>query len=130
MSAAETQKPPGSIRQVAGMRTAEDRLGIQTAWERLFVAVNYLAAGSGTLQFRLDCAYVRCIVPLLRADLSEDFRAELDQIIAILAGTDIHVNEKAVRESISRLTEPDAKEAAGRIVSLFNFAARSHPLRA
>ena len=126
---AETQNPPGSIRQVTWVRRADHRMGIQTAWERLFVAVNYLATASGNIQYRLDCAYVRCLVPLMRADLPEDIRAELDQIVAILAGTDTNVSDKAIRESIARLPEPDAKEAARRLVSLFNLAARSHPLK-
>jgi hypothetical protein len=65
----------------------------------------------------------------MRGNLPGDIREELKQILAILAGNKTDTSELATRTSISRLPEADAKEAARRIVSLFNFAARSHPLR-
>ena len=124
----ETQNPHGSVRPVTVMRKAGYRECIETAWERLFVAVNYLASASGSIQYRLDCAYSRCLAPLMRAELPEAIRAELHQVIAILAGTDNQTNEQAIRQNIGRLREADAKEAARRIVSLFNLVARCHPL--
>ena len=92
------------------------------------MAVGYLAHGSGTLQYRLDCAYVRCLVPLLNARIPDNVRAELDQIIAILAGTNTHLNELATRHNIAKLPDSEAKEAARRMLSLFSHVARSYPL--
>ena len=125
-----TSDPPRAASQhaVAVVRKPQERAGIQVAWERLFVAIGYLATASGTLQYRLDCAYTRCIAPLLGASLPSDIREELLQVVAILAGTDSHTNEKAVRMSIANLPEAQAKEAARRLLSLFNLVARSHPL--
>ena len=112
----------------AVVRTAAEHVGFQVAWERLFVAVGHLVMADGSLQDRLDCAYIRCIAPLLKASLPGDVEAELRQIVEVLAQTNSHTNERAVRVSIAGLQDAQAKEAARRILSLFNFVARSYPI--
>jgi len=112
----------------AVVRSPDYRVGFQVAWERLFVAVGHLIMAEGALQDRLDCAYVRCIAPLLKAQLPPDVEAELRQVIQVMAQTDTHTNERAVRVSIAGLPDAQAKEAARRILSLFNFVARSYPI--
>ena len=111
------------------VRTAVDHVGFQVAWERLFVAVGHLVMSEGALQDRLDCAYVRCIAPLLKARLPSDVEAELRQVVETLAQTDSHTNERAVRVSIAGLPDSEAKEAARRILSLFSYVARSYPIK-
>ena len=122
-------RSPGSQFSAQRSISAEEAAGIETAWQRLLVAVNYLAAGSGTIQYRLECAFIRCIRPLLRSHIPESVRTELEEILTLLAaGADVEA-DRAVRESIARVPEPDAKEAARRIVSLFNHVARAHPYK-
>ncbi|SCW83463.1 hypothetical protein SAMN04487970_106129 [Paenibacillus tianmuensis] len=84
------------------------------AWERLFLAVEYLASSTGTLQQRLEIVYTSHLIPLRTVDFhSNTAKEDFSDIM-------LPLRERKMQNGKLDLSDEQAKEICKRIVSLFN----------
>lgn len=89
------------------------------AWEQLHSAVDLLATGTGSIQKRLEQAYLRALIRVkpeedLPADLCKDFQG----IVDLLA------KDGSAEAFADSLTDAGSCRAAAKIVTLFDDVAR------
>ena len=98
------------------------------AWEKLFATVQALAEGSGSIQDRLCNAWVSSAIRLQGANpshLPPDLQPEFDAIHDALTRVK-NPDPGYIRATCDVLTDEEASEFAGRIVSLFNGVAEAY----
>jgi hypothetical protein len=87
--------------------------------EKLYLAVNFLATGTGPIQERLASVATSWLgLPasfpdLLPADLMSELKAVLDEL------TKVHGEEGAIRETARAMSDEEGAELAKRVLSLY-----------
>jgi hypothetical protein len=87
--------------------------------EKLFLAVNSLATGTGSIQERLENVAIGWLgLPssfpdLLPADLMPELKAILDEL------TKVQGEEGAIRATARAISDEEGAELAGRVLSLY-----------
>ena len=94
---------------------------IRYAWEKLFCAVESLAAGTGSIQDRL---YNICVSHLggLRPDIfPQEIRDEFEDLWEIVTKVQpLHSDQGSLKTSIKALSEDRARKLVEQIVSMFS----------
>ena len=98
------------------------------AWRNLFQALKEMAASPANLQERLDVAAKVHLYKIEATHLPADLAAGWIVLKARLLGSNTQAPDGAVRTSASRMTDDEAREAAGAIARLLNAVAlERHP---
>jgi hypothetical protein len=87
--------------------------------ERLWLAVEALASGHGSLQSRLGDAG-QTLVPLRLADFPDELQSSFQELMERLSNKSALKEEGAVASTTSQMSDEDAEDVAKRIVELFD----------
>lgn len=99
-------------------------MSLDYTWEKLYVAVTTLAAGTDRLQDRLRDAYTAALIRLKPDDFPEDQRQEFRQLQARMNREPAHRSEGTITTTTRLMSDEDARRIAEQIVSLFDQTSR------
>jgi hypothetical protein len=101
-------------------------MSLDYIWEKLYVAVDTLAASSGSIQERLEGAYISALVRLEPKDFQGELRSRFVALTAALTSGPAAPagNQGTVAAATRALSDERAAELAHEIVSMFDVVAK------
>ena len=101
-------------------------MDIYYTWEKLYTAVHSLATGPGTLQERLEGAFIPSLSVLDPVDFPDSLQEEFRNLQRELNSAQPVGDEATAIATISKLSETEAMRYSERILSFYDRITRYH----
>ena len=98
-------------------------MDLSYTWEKLYLAVNAMAASNRSIQDRLASAYLHFDV-LRSGDFPEDLQERFKNIVATLTAVQAEGNGGKVKATVRRMSDETACQLANQIVELLGAVSR------